>query len=159
MKELPHWLKLATIWAVVTTVVFLAIQGWLSHQERARFSVQGAQMEIRRSPDGHFHWPGRVNGRPVDFLVDTGATGTALPMALARELGLPVLGPMTSMTAGGTVQGEVVQADLELEGGVTVQRLRAVALPGLATPLLGMDVLGRLHWRQEDGVLKLERPK
>ena len=62
------------------------------------------------------------------------------------------------MTAGGSVQGQVVLADLELEGGVRAERLRAVALPGLSTPLLGMDVLGRLHWRQVDGVLKFEKP-
>jgi aspartyl protease family protein len=39
---------------------------------------------------------------------------------------------------------------------VKAQRLRMVALPGLATPLLGMDVLGRLKWQQEQGVLRID---
>jgi aspartyl protease family protein len=44
-----------------------------------------------------------------------------------------------------------------LEGGVQVQRLRMAALPGLGEhPLLGMDVLGRLHWQQRQGVLRIE---
>ena len=37
------------------------------------------------------------------------------------------------------------------------ERLRIVALPGLSDrPLLGMDVLGRLHWQQRDGVMRID---
>lgn len=156
MSELPQGLKIATVWLVLATALFLGVQAFLSQQQRTRFVADGARVEIRRGDDGHYHWPGQVNGRSVDFLVDTGATGSALPMALARELNLPVLGPMQSSTAGGVVQGQVVQADLVLQGGVRAQRLRMVALPGLSTPLLGMDVLGRLQWQQGDGVLRFE---
>lgn len=156
MSELPHGLKIATVWLVVATVVFLGVQALLAQQQRTRFVADGVRVEIRRADDGHYHWPGQVNGRAVDFLVDTGATGSALPLSLARELGLPVLGSTQSSTAGGIVQGQVVQADLVLQGGVKAQRLRMVALPGLATPLLGMDVLGRLKWQQEEGVLRFD---
>jgi aspartyl protease family protein len=43
-----------------------------------------------------------------------------------------------------------------LEGGVRADRLRLVALPQLGAPLLGMDVLGKLRWRQSDGVLHVD---
>jgi hypothetical protein len=46
---------------------------------------------LQRAADGHFHWPGRVNGSAVDFLVDTGATSTTLPAALAHSADLPHL--------------------------------------------------------------------
>jgi aspartyl protease family protein len=49
-----------------------------------------------------------------------------------------------------------VRADLELQGGVRIERLRIVALPALGSPLLGMDVLGKLHWRQSDGLLSID---
>ena len=49
-----------------------------------------------------------------------------------------------------------MRADLELRGGVRIERLRIVALPALQAPLLGMDVLGKLHWRQSDGVLSID---
>ena len=63
---------------------------------------------------------------------------------------------MRSRTAGGDVTGVVVRADLELDGGVRVERLRMVALPRLDHPLLGMDVLGRLRWQQQDGALRID---
>ena len=87
----------------------------------------------------------------------TGATGTAISANLARELNLESLGSVQSNTAGGLVTGQIVSADVSLQGGVDAQRLRVVALPGLSDrPLLGMDVLGRLKWQQGDGVLRFE---
>ena len=156
--ELPRSVKLFTIWLLLGTLVFLAIQWWLRQAEQARFQTSGEAVEIRRSADGHYHWPGRINGHAVDFLIDTGATGTAIPAALARELGLVSLGEVRSNTAGGVVTGHVVRADIELRGGVSVQRLHVVALPQLSddSPLLGMDVLGKLRWQQHDAVLRIE---
>jgi aspartyl protease family protein len=66
------------------------------------------------------------------------------------------MGTVQSQTAGGVVQGRRVQADLQLDGGVQAERLRMTALPGLSAPLLGMDVLGRLRWQQDGGVLRVD---
>jgi aspartyl protease family protein len=54
------------------------------------------------------------------------------------------------------VQGQVVVGGLELDGGVRAERLHIVALPQLHAPLLGMDVLGRLAWQQDRGVLRID---
>lgn len=126
-------------------------------ERKTRFQLTGEVIEIRRGADGHYHWPGRIDGRDVDFLIDTGATRTAISTTLARELRLPPVGSVQSQTAGGVVTGQVVRADLELQGGVRASQLRIVALPGLGDrPLLGMDVLGRLRWQQHDGVLRID---
>ncbi len=156
MSELPPWLKHATVWLLLAAGLFLGVQAWQQQQQAARFSVEGGVLEIRRAADGHYHWPGRVSGREVEFLVDTGATGTAIPAALARALQLPVVGRVTSHTAGGVVQAELVLGDLVLDGGVRAERLRMAALPDLSAPLLGMDVLGKLRWQQNAGVLRFE---
>jgi aspartyl protease family protein len=156
--ELPRSLKLVTVWLLIGAVVFVAIQWWQRRAQQTRFELRGEAIELRRGSDGHYHWPGRVNGRAVEFLVDTGATGTAIPASLANELRLESLGSVRSSTAGGMVTGQVVRADVELQGGIRIERLQVVALPQLGeTPLLGMDVLGKLQLQQRGSVLRIER--
>ncbi len=156
-QELPHTFKLVTVWLLAGVLVFLGIQWWQHREQQTRFQADGDVIDIRRGPDGHYHWPGTINGRAVDFLVDTGATGTAIPARLATELGLRLQGHVRSSTAGGVVDARLVRADLALQGGVVAEGLRVVALPGLSdNPLLGMDVLGRLRWSQGDGVLRID---
>jgi aspartyl protease family protein len=157
MNELPRTVKVATVWMLLALCLFLAVQWWQQRAQRTLFQVDGDVVEIRRGADGHYHWPGSVNGQAVDFLIDTGASGTALPLQLARALRLETLGSVQSNTAGGVVNGDVVRGDLVLQGGLRVERLRMAALPGLAgNPLLGMDVLSRLNWQQGDGVLRID---
>ena len=159
--ELSRTFKIVTIWLLLGMLVFLGLQWWMRQQQQTRFQLQGGVVEIARGPDGHYHWPGSINGRELEFLVDTGATGTAISAQLARELNLPSLGQVQSNTAGGVVSGRVVSVNLTLQGGVSAQQLRVVALEGLndrrtEQPLLGMDVLGKLRWQQRDGVLRIE---
>lgn len=159
--ELSRTFKIVTIWLLLGMLVFLGLQWWMRQQQQTRFQLQGGVVEIARGPDGHYHWPGSINGRELEFLVDTGATGTAISAQLARELNLPSLGQVQSNTAGGVVSGRVVSVNLALQGGVSAQQLRVVALEGLndrraEQPLLGMDVLGKLRWQQRDGVLRIE---
>lgn len=155
MTDIPGWLKHTTVWLVLGLGLLLGVQAWQAHQRATRFVIDGQTLEIRRGGDGHYHWAGRVAGREVEFLVDTGATGTAIPAALARELQLQVVGTMQSNTAGGVVNGQFVVGDVTLAGGVKAERLRMAALPNLTSPLLGMDVLGRLRWQQDAGVLRV----
>ena len=155
--DFPRTLKIATVWLLLGAAIFVGFQTWERQRAQSQFSTSGGVIEIRRGPDGHYHWPGSINGEPVDFLIDTGATGTAMSQSLARELRLETLRQVQSNTAGGVVTGDVVRADLALQGGVRFERLPMVALPGLGErPLLGMDVLGRLHWQQRDGVLTID---
>ena len=157
-REFPRSLRLTIVWLVIGTAVFLGVQALQSQAERARFSFDKAAgtIELQRAPDGHFHWPGSLNGVAVDFLVDTGATGTAIPRALADRLGLGDDGAVRSSTAGGVVSGRLARADLALQGGPRVERLRITVLPQLDAPLLGMDVLSKMRFTQLDGVLRFQ---
>jgi aspartyl protease family protein len=156
-QELPHTMKVVTVWLVVGVAVFLGIQWWQHQQQQSRFHSNGGVIEIKRAADGHYHWPGDINGRPVDFLIDTGATSTAISNALASDLGLESIGQVQSDTAGGVVSGTVMRATVTLQGGVVAERLRITALPRMGdNPLLGMDVLGRLRWTQANGVLRID---
>ena len=155
MKELPHFLKLLTIWLVIGLFIFLGFKFWERERENSRFRLAGEVIVLTRSADGHFHWPGRVGDIEVDFLVDTGATSTALPQRLAERAGLKPLGAVQAQTAAGATRGFVARADVALEGGVQADRLVVTVLPDLAAPLLGMDVLGRLHFSQKPGELRI----
>lgn len=155
-KDLPHTAKLMTIWLVVGLVIFLGIKAWEREREASRFQLAGQTVVLTRAPDGHFHWPGRVGGIEVDFLVDTGATSTAIPQALAERAGLKPLGTISTQTAGGAATGFAARADVSLDGGVRADRLMVAVLPNLGAPLLGMDVLGRLHFSQKPGELRIE---
>ena len=154
--ELPHTFKLLTIWLLVGLGIFLGIKAWEHQREASRFQLAGQTVVLTRADDGHFHWPGRVGTIEVDFLVDTGATSTALPQSLAERAGLTPLGAVRTQTAGGAVRGFIARADIALEGGVRADKLTVTVLPDLPAPLLGMDVLGRLHFSQKPGELRIE---
>lgn len=154
MNDFPRPLKIATVWLLVGLLLFLGVRAFEARQQDTRFQSSGAVVEIQRARDGHYHWPGEINGHAVDFLIDTGATRSAMSSALARQLELEPLGAVESMTAGGVVSGTLVRADIALRGGVRINRLRITALPGLSDqPLLGMDVLGKLRFEQQGSVL------
>ena len=160
-REFPRGLRLAIVWLLIGTAVFLAVQTLQARAERARFSFDAAsgRIELKRAADGHFHWPGQVNGVAVTFLVDTGATSTTLPLALAQQAGLELEGSIRSSTAGGEVQGRLARADVALQGGVSAERLRVAVLPQLEAPLLGMDIISKLRLSQAGGVMTLELPR
>jgi aspartyl protease family protein len=156
MNDFPRGLKIATVWLLVGVVLFLGFQALESRERRSQFSAGDGVIEIRRAGDGHYHWSGAVNGVAVDFVIDTGATTTALPRSVAQRAGLQSEGSIVSSTAGGEAHGHVARADVVLDGGVQVRRLRVTVLPSLEAPLLGMDVLSRLRWSQHGGLLRIE---
>ncbi len=158
-------LRIVIVWLVLATWVFLGFQAWLAQRDRTRFSASGGVVTLKRSPDGHYHWPGKVNGVPVMFMVDTGATRTALPPDVAERAGLKSVGKSRSSTAGGDVVVTDMLADVSLQGdgtgrsaALTAQRLRVGVLQQLDTPLLGMDVLSKLSITQQQGEMRITLP-
>jgi aspartyl protease family protein len=123
--------------------------------------IDGATLRIRRDEDGHYWVRANVNGTPVRFMVDSGATTTTLSPAAAKSAGVEPSGgfPVMVETANGTV--EVQRARIEsLAVGNIVQRDAAVLIgaEGLGeTSLLGMSFLSALKsWRVEGSTLILE---
>jgi aspartyl protease family protein len=150
--------RLVVVWLLIGTAVFLGVQAVQerSRRERIVFDEASGAVELRRGRDGHYHWPGTLNGVGVDFLVDTGATATAIPRPLAERLGLREEGGTLSSTAGGVVDARFARANIALQGGPRVEQARVTVLSRLEAPLLGMDVLSKLRFTQGDGVLRIE---
>ena len=102
---------------------------------------------------------GEVNGMPVRFAVDTGATFITLPAREASRLGLDYHnGQKVAMeTANGNVFAYRLKLDTVRVGGVAVHNVDAVITEGNSLPiaLLGMSFLNRTDMKREGTTLTL----
>ncbi|MBN8510927.1 MAG: retroviral-like aspartic protease family protein [Burkholderiales bacterium] len=112
-----------------------------------------------RGLGGHYTTGGAINGRPVRFMVDTGATVIALGQAEADRLGLPWRGGERTLTqtANGPVAVHRVSLDRVRVGEVELNNIAAVVVPA-AMPyvLLGNSFLSRFQLARDSDVLRLE---
>lgn len=146
-KTLQH----AVIWSLLFLGVIAGIGLWEDVRDQimprqAVFSEQG-RVEVPRSPDGHYYLTLDVNGAPIDFVIDTGATGVVLSQKDAARTGLPMeqlvyLG--RAMTANGEVRTAPVRLDVMALGTIVDTNVPAWVNEGdLDRSLLGMDYLQR----------------
>tara|TARA_R100000406_G_scaffold1543_1_gene1503 strand:+ start:83 stop:790 length:708 start_codon:yes stop_codon:yes gene_type:complete len=123
-------------------------------------SVVGGETRVELSPDGHYWLNAEVNGVPARFLVDTGATLTAISEPTARAAGLGERRdrlPVMMTTANGTISVGTTTIEELRFGNVAAFGLDAVLAPNIGeTNVIGMNLLSRLaQWRVEQGVLIL----
>jgi aspartyl protease family protein len=117
---------------------------------------------IEPGPGGHFQVQARVDGRRVDFMVDTGASFIALRESEADRLGYHVTARDYTLRMG-TANGETRAAPIEISmlevEGITVHNVKAVVHPdrALGVNLLGMTFLSRVRWTHDRGRLVLEQ--
>ena len=122
--------------------------------------VEGSETRIKRAPDCHYWLRAEINGHPANFLVDTGATLTAVSSETAEAAGLePREGslPVRMQTANGSVAADMTTIDELRFGNVAARGLDAIIAPGLGpTNVIGMNLLSRLQsWRVENNELIL----
>jgi aspartyl protease family protein len=109
---------------------------------------------------GHFTSAGAINGRPVQFMVDTGATLVAISQSEAERIGLDYRNSPRGMTqtANGAVPVHRVSLSAVRVGEVEVANVDAVVIPAqMPYILLGNSFLGRFQMRRDNDVLRLER--
>jgi aspartyl protease family protein len=128
----------------------------------ATSSAYAHSMTIEPGQNGHFSVEAEVDGRHLDFLVDTGASVIALREQDAGRLGIyPAAREYTVnvSTANGIVRGAPVELGLVEVGSLSVRNVTALVLPdeALGQNLLGMSFLSRVRWEHRDGRLVLEQ--
>jgi aspartyl protease family protein len=118
---------------------------------------------IRRDDHGHFAVNARIDGRRMDFMVDTGASMIALTQNAAGQLGLfPTAQEFSTevKTANGIVHAARAQLDRVEIDDIEVRDVAALIMPdaSLSENLLGLSFLSRLRrFEYSDGQLVLEQ--
>lgn len=148
--NLSKLLQQAMVWVFLFLGVIAAVGLW-GDIRRTVLPQQAVhttgQIELPRAPDGHYYLTAIVNGEPIRFVVDTGASGIVMTMDDAKRAGidpeqLAFVGQ--AMTANGTVKtARVVLEDFTV-GPYEDSKIRAWVNGGkMDTSLLGMSYLQR----------------
>jgi aspartyl protease family protein len=135
----------------------------LGSQISASFA-QGStkRVSIYRNPKGMFTTVGSINGLPVNFLVDTGASAIAMSTLEARRLGLNYKmegKKIVVRTASGLSSAYAVKLNVVKLGDIVQHNVDATVINSdePATVLLGMSYLGHLNITNEGTVMHLEQ--
>ena len=125
-------------------------------------SVSGEEITIRRQDDGHYWLQVDVNGKPVRFMIDSGATTTAVNANTARETGIEVDAngyPVFLNTANGSVAAQrgIIQS-LKIGTHEIGQHNVVVSESFGDTNVLGMNFLDSMQsWKVEANVMTLKQ--
>jgi aspartyl protease family protein len=135
------------------------LDGRVSASKKTRTT---SEVQIRRDRSGMYSTVGSINGLPVNFLVDTGATQIAMNATHARRLGIDyrVEGePAMVTTASRVERAWAVSLDSVKVGEIELGNIAAMVLEGVQpeTILLGMSFLGQLQITNEGQLMTLRR--
>ncbi len=166
----PKTVKVGQTWSGVSVLAVEKDQATVEMRGQRRVLSRGqffgAPASDRQSavisPDsgGHYFAQGAVNGVPVRFLVDTGATAVSLPAADAQRIGIDYRKGERGLTktANGVVAVWRVRLDTVRLGAIELAGVEGVVIEsGLDTPLLGMSFLNRTEMNRDGQTMTLTR--
>jgi aspartyl protease family protein len=120
----------------------------------------GSKIVLTAGDGGHFLTAGSINGKSVQFMVDTGATAVAMGAAEAKRMGIDYTAgkPVRMSTANGQALGYLLTLNSIRIGDVEVQNVEAIVSPqAMPFVLLGNSFLTRFSMRRDNDQMVLER--
>ena len=154
-------------WILILGLLGLAFGDWLGELEnpnqvvRANRAGDGrAEIVLRQNRSGHYVANGTINGVPVTFLLDTGATNVSVPARVASRIGLEPGAPVRTVTANGSLTTYLTRIDAIDVGGLRLGNVPAQINPGsqFEEVLLGMSFLKHFDFAQRDRALVIREP-
>lgn len=157
MKSTFIWVA---VWAGILTGGYLVADRLSGPAPVTRILAEGRQeIAIPVSRNGHYYIEGAVNGVPIAFMVDTGATYVSVDFGFAKRARLPEGVPGYFNTANGSVEGRVVKGQTVKADAFEVTGLSVAVMPaGSGDGLLGQNFLRQFEVSQAGGVMRL-RPR
>ncbi|HSH30358.1 MAG TPA: TIGR02281 family clan AA aspartic protease [Thiohalobacter sp.] len=144
-------------WVLALSLLTWLFNGYLERRHNPNQQVisrsgpdGGTEIVLRRNDYGHYVTSGEINGQPVRFMIDTGASDVAIPADIAARLGLERGRAVRYQTANGFATGYLTRLDQLAIGDLVVRDVRASINPTYRSEdiLLGMSVLRRLEFTQ-----------
>jgi len=120
----------------------------------------GTRIALTESSGGHFMTAGQINGRAVQFMVDSGATHIVMSLLDAERAGIDYKnGQRVRMTtANGETQGFRIKLNSVRVGDVEVYNVDAVVTPqSMPFTLLGNSFLTRFQMKRENNLMTLDK--
>jgi len=152
-------------WLLLMASLTLFFNGFIQDRDNPNHALleletASGEVVLQRNRAGHYLAPGLINGQPVNFLLDTGATHVSVPAGIAEDLGLRKGRRSQVSTANGVISVYQTELDTVQFGGIQLQQVRASINPYMPDEvvLLGMSFMKHLDMTQRDGVLTLRVP-
>lgn len=146
------------VWIAILVAGYFIADRLTAPPPEVRSSTGGVtQIVVAVARDGHYYLDGAINGQPLRFLVDTGASYVSVGADFARSAGLPQGIPGYFSTANGNVEGRIVKNQRVSVAGFDVSGLSVAVMPAAAEQgLLGQNFLRNFEVSQSGGQLILK---
>jgi len=158
-EERKQRIKFITFAALIITglVVFASMDFVYQTPDSEKTASGETVISLQQGQGGHYMAAGKINGEPVKFLVDTGATNVAIPMSVAKKLDLPLGLSFRTKTANGFGTSYDTRIDTIALGDIELSGVKASVSEGLTGEeiLLGMSFLRRTKVETDNGVMKI----
>ena len=163
--------RIGTFMVVVMWILFLVLlttffEGVVDRQTNpnqnlsTQYTEAGIrEVELQRNRYGHYVTNGTINGQTVVFMLDTGATGVAIPEHIAEKLQLKRGAAIQVQTAAGSAIGYSSKLDNVAVDGIELENVKAIINPSDDSDviLLGMSFLKKIEFTQRGDVLILRQ--
>jgi aspartyl protease family protein len=120
----------------------------------------GTAIVLTAGTNGHFRTTGQINGKSIEFMVDTGASSVVISQADADRLGIDTKSAPVGMaeTANGRAPYRLVVLSSVRVGDVEIANVEAAVIPAqMRGALLGNSFLQRFQMRRDNDTMRLEK--
>lgn len=139
-----------------------AVSSWAATEQKQNQEADkpfNGVLVIPQHGNGHYFVEGSINGKPLTFVIDTGASSVVLPRAMAMAAGVYCKDNILMQTVNGTASGCTGIVSRLKFGPFQIRDVTVMIAPNLSQPLLGMNVLQQHKIEQDNGELRISAKK